>query len=295
MTLSLTETLTRLVAALATAAALVWCLPGWVASVDPSLDEAAAYIASQYRTGDLVVLAGSARSYELERMGELPAIAADTLPYEAFRAQRVFVLGAGTSAVSLARTLDHKGFLLWQQQFGSEEISLFRIAAPVTVLRDFTADLSGVTVSVRKEGKERPCSLVGDRYICGKESWQQIHRVVETIGGEPLECIWSHPLPGAELLITLPEVQGATHLVGWMAQSDYAASLPTGAAIEFEISAVSLYRRFVSQRTTGRQEISQPLTGAAPGPVQLKVRSSDTGARHFCWSLAAVVQREDHR
>jgi hypothetical protein len=119
--------------------------------------------------------------------------------------------------------------------------------------------------------------------------------VVETIGGEPLECIWSHPLPGAELLITLPEVQGATHLVGWMAQSDYAASLPTGAAIEFEISAVSLYRRFVSQRTTGRQEISQPLTGAAPGPVQLKVRSSDTGARHFCWSLAAVVQREDHR
>ncbi len=295
MTLSLTETLTRLVAALATAAALVWCLPGWVASVDPSLDDAARYVASQYREGDLVVLAGSARSYELERMGELPAIAAETLPYEAFRAQRIFVFGSGPAAASLSRTLEHKGFLLWQQQFGSEEVSLYRVASPVTVLRDFTADLTGVTVSVRKEGKERPCSLVGDRYICGKESWQQVHRVVETIGGEPLECIWSHPLPNAELLIKLPEVQGATHLAGWIAQSDYAASLPTGAAIEFEMSAVSLYRRFVSQRTTGRQEISQPLTGTAPGPVQLKIRSSDTGARHFCWSLAAVVQREDHR
>lgn len=295
MTLSLTETLTRLVAALATAAALVWCLPGWVASVDPSLDDAARYVASQYREGDLVVLAGSARSYELERMGELPAIAAETLPYEAFRAQRIFVFGSGPAAASLSRTLEHKGFLLWQQQFGSEEVSLYRVASPVTVLRDFTADLTGVTVSVRKEGKERPCSLVGDRYICGKESWQQVHRVVETIGGEPLECIWSHPLPNAELLIKLPEVQGATHLAGWIAQSDYAASLPTGAAIEFEMSAVSLYRRFVSQRTTGRQEISQPLTGTEPGPVQLKIRSSDTGARHFCWSLAAVVQREDHR
>jgi hypothetical protein len=295
MTLSLTETLTRLVAALATAAAFVWCLPGWVASVDPSLDAAARYVASQYREGDLVVLAGSARSYELERMGELPAIAADGLPYEAFRAQRVFVIGEGAAAVSLARTMEHKGFLLWQRQVGIEKVSLFRVASPVTVLRNYTADLGGVLVSVRKDGKERPCSLVGDRYICGKESWQQIHRVVETIGGEPLECIWSHPLPKADLLITLPEVQGATHLTGWIAQSDYAASLPTGAAIEFEISGVSLYRRFVSQRTKGRQEISQPLNGAAAGPLQLKIRSSETGARHFCWSLAAVVQREDHR
>jgi hypothetical protein len=134
MTLSLTETLTRLVAALATAAALVWCLPGWVASVDPSLDDAAQFVASQYREGDLVVLAGSARSYELERMGALPAIAADGLPYEAFRAQRVFVIGAGPSAVSLVRTLEHKGFRLWQRQIGIEEVSLFRVAAPVTVL-----------------------------------------------------------------------------------------------------------------------------------------------------------------
>lgn len=295
MTLSLTDTLTRLVGALATVAALVWCLPVWVASVDPSLDEAARFVASQYREGDLVVLAGAERSYELERLGALPAIATQTLPYEAFRAQRIFVVGRPASSTGLARTLEHKGFLLWRRSVGTEEVALYRVAAPVEVLHDFTADTRGLQVSVRRDGKERPCSLVGDRFVCGKESWQQIHRVVETIGGEPMECIWSHPLPKSDLLIRLPEVAGATHLSGWIAQSDYAASLPTGAAIEFEISGISLYRRFVSQRTKGRQEISQPLNSATEGPLQLKIRSSDTGARHFCWSLAAVIQREDRR
>lgn len=290
-----TDILTRLLGALATVAALVWCLPGWVASVDPSLDDAAGLVASQYREGDLVVLAGSERSYELPRLGALPAIAAESLPYETFRAQRVFVLGQAAAATGLRRTLEHKGFLLWERTVGSEEVALYRITAPVEVLRDFTADLRGLRVSVRREGKELPCSLVADRFICGKESWQQIHRVVETVGGEPMECIWSHPLPKADLLITLPEVSGATHLQGWIAQSDYAASLPTGAAIEFEISGVSLYRRFVSQRTKGRQEVNQALNSATEGPIQLKVRSSDTGARHFCWSLAAVVEREERR
>ncbi|MFT4703270.1 MAG: hypothetical protein ACI81R_000959 [Bradymonadia bacterium] len=246
--------------------------------------------------GDLVVLVPESRTIDLHVFNGHDAIAVSRLPAEFQRVSRVFLVrDAWAQNPSTRRQLAARGTLLLSRTYGDITVDLFQLRAMPPALRSLDQQLASATVQiVPNDDAEAPydCTLEGDRFQCGEAEWTYVGPVTQTMAGEPHQCIWSHPIEDADLVITFPAVPGAERLVGWYGLSDYAAHLHDGGRVTLEVETGAAPQRFMARRIPGRQSIDTRVADPS-APIVLRVSAIQPGVRHLCWSLTALGNEPD--
>jgi hypothetical protein len=109
------------------------------------------------------------------------------------------------------------------------------------------------------------------------------------VRGQAQRCLWLHPVAGAELRVTWPEVPTGVLLEGRAALDDAATGGPTGAPVKWRVQVEDreVLRKTHPNRPGWRpfqvdlRQYKQPHVS-----MQLSVEAQDTGRRLFCLALA---------
>lgn len=126
------------------------------------------------------------------------------------------------------------------------------------------------------------------QWRCGPEAWSYVGPSQIQVQGAASPCLWLHPVPGAELRVTWPEVPTGVLLEGRAALDDAAARTAGGAPIQWRVQVEDreVLRQTHANRPGWRpfqidlRQYKQPHVS-----LQLSVEASQTGRRLFCLSL----------
>jgi hypothetical protein len=276
--------------ALAASSMLLFAMGDELLDASPA-DRVTQFVLDVTGDNDLVVLNGRNRSWEVDRFAPRAAVATDRAVTDVTRFRRVVVVSheSQTSTV-VERALDQRGFRLWERRIAGERIAAYEVDVRdemVARLPDLVLQAQ-VSVIDADDQKVADCPMVEGRFRCPGPDWVWVGPISQTIDGQLMPCVWSHPPEAGSLRIELPPMPGGTSVAGWIAQSDYAVGLADGAPVDFEIAFGSGTQGFKAHRMRGRIDVSVANHANAQAPVILKVTSRKPGARHFCWDLSVV-------
>lgn len=273
------------------AAAVVATIARRVDPVDSAIEPVAAMVTSIARDGDLVILVGRDRQFDVAAFDGVPAIATDRVPLEIGRFDRLIVVRAAEATESIVRTLRRDTRELLHTTVAGFDVSVFEVTEREFVVADLveTLDRARVEIDYDAEGSaDISCTASGPTHRCGLPEWIDVRTRVENFAGQPQTCVWTHPVDDATVRIEFDGIRGATHLSGWFGITDYGASIPDGARVSLVTRAGNSTERHGVQNTKGRRPFEHDLPEDFDGTVIFEVDAPRAGVRHFCWDVQAV-------
>lgn len=166
---------------------------------------------------------------------------------------------------------------------------------------------------VNEDGTRRACDdWAFGRWVCGPDAWNYVGPTELSVRDRTQSCLWMHPLAGATLEVTWPDVP-AGRVSGRTALSDIAADNEAAGAVRYSVHwgdeevvdrahpSARGWRRF--SRVVGAQpdtlgdgmDGSGQGSGESPGAtvadLTLRVWADDVAQRHFCVELDAHPAR----
>jgi hypothetical protein len=259
---------------------------------DSETRELVALVESIANNGDLVLLTPRDRYPDLTLFApEIDAIASDTLPEEVTRFARVILVHeAEPEPRSLLRLLGDKAEIVEERAVGALRVGVFEIRQREIVRSDLGQTLQNASVWVEPDDTPRhECPWLVDRFDCPDADWTWVGPTTQTFEGQPVPCIWSHPVEDAELVIEFPNAAGATHVTGWYGLTDYAVAIADGSPVTLTLEADDQSRRFRAHRQRGRRPVRMALPEEYEGPLQIRISATRPGVRHLCWDLQFVT------
>lgn len=256
----------------------------------PEFVQAARVVEAMRADGDLVIVYPEDRFPDLELLDpSIDAIAASSLPAELNRFERVFLIRARDEhPPAIRRMLAARSTLLHADDVEGLTVELFQLDAPDRVVLDLMDSIRTARVTVQARGEDPvECPWSADRFDCPDADWTWVGATTQVFAGEPQQCVWMHPVDGADVAIEFPVVSG-THVTGWYGLTDYAVSIPDGSPVRMALVAGSERERFRAHRQTGRRPLEFELPEDYSGPLRIVVSASRAGVRHFCWDLQVV-------
>lgn len=256
--------------------------------VEP-LDAVADVLRMQARPGDLLILDDSSLYFDVARFEPLFTVAADRTPQDIEAFSRIFVVSTPDLTSSVQTSMTRLGTRLWEREIAGYRVVLYQTRSAEEVVSDLGVILPTARVDlVADDGTETPCPWTGSRFQCPGADWVYVGRTVEMIGGHPQRCIWSHPSDDATVRVTFASTEGASHVVGWYALTDYAVAILDGSRATLRLGAGAQERSFHAHRNRGRRRLEWALPGEYNGPLALEFTAERPGVRHLCWDLRLV-------
>lgn len=280
--------LTLLAPLLGAAVLVAWS--AWRLGQPSDIEQAAAWVQSVAQPRDLVLVTPADRVLDLHHFDGLDVLSASTLPPELDRFDRVFLVRpTSDNPPGIQRMLGGRSRLLLAETFESEQVELFQMQPMPPLITDLSANIEQATVWVVEDDGERvDCPWNVDRFQCGDAPWTYVGATQQIFEGEPIPCVWAHPVDDATLHIEFRGVYGVERLNGWYGLTDYAVSIPDGRRVTLRVNAGDTERRYMARQVRGRTPIDVHVRGDDDGVVRLEVSSQSPGVRHLCWSLQAL-------
>ena len=118
----------------------------------------------------------------------------------------------------------------------------------------------------------------------GEQDWEYLRREEHQFNGRKLDCIWSHPVAGEDVVITTPKLAAGTYtLSAGIDDSGMRGNLPP---VEVDIvldgSTEPIQIRSGAERGFRQHKLPEFKSEQA---LTLNIRAEKTGARFFCWDL----------
>ena len=256
----------------------------------PGLAEAAAHVESLALPGDLVLVTPSNRYPELTWFDEsLDVVAVDALPPDLERFTRVILVRPrGDTPPSMRRLLASRARLLLIEEVRHVTIEVFQLHDRDRVISDLAERLPQALVSFQPQlGDSVPCPWLGDRFDCPEADWTWVGPTVQPFDGQPMDCVWMHPIEDAELVVSYEGLTG-THVTGWYGLTDFALAAEDGGPVRMRLTAGDLTGRFRAHQERGVRPLRFALPEDHDGTLEITVSASRAAARHFCWNLQTV-------
>lgn len=239
--------------------------------------------------GDMVVLMEPDMRSRLLELGD-GAILTDDVPNAAISGYaRLIVVDRATTVLRPEAAFAGRRFeRLLERVSGDWRLRVYQLH-PVRQIRfDAFADLAEATVALVSNDDEAvaPCPWNGERFECPEAEWVYVGPKVDTVLGERVQCLWSHPVAGRSLRIEFPPTEGVQTYGGWIALTDYAASVPGNGRSNMRVtqggSVSQLWVRSSVQQRTVTMEIPEHDRNL---PLIVEFDTTTAGVRHLCWNL----------
>ncbi|MEE2836999.1 MAG: hypothetical protein VYB65_13355 [Myxococcota bacterium] len=161
-------------------------------------------------------------------------------------------------------------------------VMLCLVSATQTQTWRLSDHLKGVKASTSKAScvsasSQRKCSY-------GPNDWEYMRREEHTFAGRTRNCIWTHPVAGEPVTISIPPLpKGAYRFGAGIDDSGMRGELPP-VTVDFTINGQAQTLKVVSGARRGFE--THPLPALQPSDqLGLLIRAEKTGARFFCWDL----------
>jgi len=177
-------------------------------------------------------------------------------------------------------------------EFTPEELGLSQVERVHPKVQLATVTHSGVPVvslmdslrpTVERDGVKTPCKAhhPSGGVRCGNQQWQYVGPVVLTAKGKGVSCLWSHPISGASLIITIPAHHGKVDL--WLQFGDEALKDPPHPPVDATLLSDGKVLQQVACTNTGSGRCSiQADVDEDTHEVQLVISTSDAARQVNC-------------
>jgi hypothetical protein len=255
---------------------------------EPGLREARALVRQLGRPQDLVVVLDGAQRSAQRRWGP-EALATESAPGPEDLPHRGRVVAAvpGDGAMAHeAGRLRTMGRVLFEQTLAGWTVFVVQPWASEQVRFDLARLLPHARVRMQVGDDWVDCPWNGRVHQCAQAEWIHVGPSVQTLEGQPVPCIWTHPPHDGALEIVWDRLPPARTLSGWAGLSDYAASMRHAGRVTLQVHSGPSQRTVLLMRTRGRRTVQAPLSPDAP--LRLTFEATQEGVHHACWHLRAL-------
>lgn len=162
-----------------------------------------------------------------------------------------------------------------------------------TVTFDLERDLPKAQVSVRRDGKDQPCTWsAGDqRFRCATDYWTFVGPYGGTSAGNARRCTWAHPVaPGATTILRWPDIAMGREVQASLGLVDDA---PAGAAVQLQV--LTGKTSILTLQSSDARDLDQQTVPVPAGPdkaeLRIELRSADHTLRMACLDVRMTDQR----
>jgi hypothetical protein len=257
--------------------------------VDPGWSEIVDATRGVRLSGDLVVLMDPEMGTRLTDLGE-GAILSEDVPNAAFTGYaRILVVDRASAVIRPDAAFAGRRFeRLLERTAGDWRLRVYQLH-PVRGIRfDAFADLAEANVALvsDEDGAEAPCPWNGERFECPEAEWVYVGPKVDTVLGERVQCLWSHPVPGRSLRIEFPPNEGVETYGGWIALTDYAASVPGNGRSNMRVTQGGSVSQIWVRSSVQQRSITMNIPEHDRNlPLIVQFDTTSGGVRHLCWNL----------
>ena len=156
------------------------------------------------------------------------------------------------------------------------------------VVADLSRQLAGASAEVVRPGGKSPCQpFDGRRIKCPGPEWNYAGRTI--IGADHLlrQCVWLHPIQGAEFVLHFDGVELGDRLEGFFGMDDAVVEPPSSHDVQFTVYLDGQRLEQLdcpSRRGWFHWRVDTPGRRGSRGRVSVSSAARFTGRRHFCFT-----------
>jgi len=164
------------------------------------------------------------------------------------------------------------------------------------VLVDLADHLPEARAEVIRSGRAEPCQpFDGIQHTCPGPRWNYVGEVILSADHKLRQCVWLHPIQGARLSVSFPDVELGEFVQGACALDDRVVEPPQPHDVDLIVQLDGQQiGRFTCPARRGWHpwEARTPGRTGSRGRITIQSEASFTGRRHFCFTAYTTVDED---